>query len=142
MIMTTETLVSFKACGDGEAAVTAEGAGGYFNAGGRLPPLVLAGIYQPGCETDDFFIGAGGYNLLDAFIFLHVSGKYGVEHIVRREGVGIRLVGPEFGGRRLFDNRGGDKFASGLLITVSGKLIYHRLGDVFDDGKTAGHITV
>ena len=58
---------------DGQSAVAAEGAGGYFDAGRGLAALVLAGIYETHDAFDGFAVKAHCEHFLEAAIFFGVG---------------------------------------------------------------------
>ena len=85
-----------------------------------LLALVLGSLHEP----DHVFDQVKGKtvctgNLLGAFVTFDVGLEDGIEHLVRRQRVGIPLVRAEFRRGRLLDDGHGDDFA--LPVGASGR---------------------
>ena len=69
----------------------------------------------------------------DRLVVLDVALDDRVEHVVGGQRVGVELVGPQLGARRLVDApRSGIELAPGALVAVAAQRVHERLGHVLD----------
>ena len=106
----------------------------------RLAPLVFIDLDQ----TRDFrHVGrrvASLDNVGDRPVFFHVQLHDAVEHLIRRQGILVQLVGAQFGRRPPRQDTLGYHFRH--PVTVRAQAVHEGLGDILDDGKAARHVAV
>src|SRR5512139_657891 len=128
--------------GDRHPAVLAEGAGGDLDAGGRLPPLVLAPVHQRHDAPDHALRAPRRHHFRHAAILLHVQLEDRVEDFVFRQGVGIFLARRKFRRRRLREHPFRDHVPAAAFVEPPRHAEHHRLENVLDDREPAGHVPV
>ena len=79
-------------------------------------------------------------DFINPFLFLDVGLNNPVKHVIRRQRIGIALVGFQFRGGRLGKTVGRDDFS--IAVDVTCQLIYHCFRYVGKNSQPAGHISV
>lgn len=93
-----------EAVGDGITPVAAEILPGDLHARRRLAALVFSDVEQVFDPVNGCLLMSAGDDLLRAHLLLDQAFENVVEHGIGRQRILIRLVGAEFGRRRLVDD--------------------------------------
>ena len=119
----------------------AEGLGGDFQTWRGLFALVFVLIHAQSYTTDEVKRESVMVcNFLGAAKILNIGLEDTVQDIIVRQGVGILLIGPQFGGRRLGEGLVRNQFP--FVVHKFRELVDHGLGHVGNHRQAAGHVPV
>ncbi len=88
---------------DGHAAADAEGFGGHAQAGRGLVAFPFVEIDAALHPAHGGFLEAAGNDLVGREVVFDVEFEDAIEDLIRRQGVLVLLVRPQFGARRFVD---------------------------------------
>ena len=112
------------------------------NARRCLPAFILVNIYGSDNASDKFFAVAHCNDVLQAGVVFDIGFENGVEYGIRGQAVGVFLVIAQFGSRWALDNGWGNDIVVGKAVAVVREVVDEGFVDVFDDGKSTGHVAV
>ena len=125
---------------DRDASSDSKGEGACFESGGGLFAFVFVEVNEPHDSVDDLGLVARCGDFGAGAAFFDVELKDAVEDGIRRQGIGIGLVGAEFGGGGLLNGIEGDHLVLG--IEVAGEGVHLHLREVGNHRETTAHIAV
>src|SRR5579883_232921 len=107
-----------------------------------LAALVLAEVYEACDALHGGRIEAHGNKLVDAAILLNVGTQDGIEHLIRRQAVGVLLVGAQLSGGWLVNDRLWDDRFGADRVAIDAEFIDNGLEDILDHCEAASHVAI